>query len=98
MAKHRDMLVFQRVHHNVKATLTHVITLMEHWREAKEAALDAECTTKFKIPAPLRNLIHQLETSGDYANTEPGKTILLYNWPHGKVYIHYWLATCASSK
>ena len=58
MAEHREMLVFQRVHHNIEATPTHVIVLMEHWREAKEAALDAECTTKLKIPAPLRALIY----------------------------------------
>ena len=26
------------------------------------------------------------------------RLILLYSWPHGKAYIHYWLAMCTSSE
>lgn len=75
MADLRDAVAFQKIHHNMVATPTQVQGLTQRWMEAKDAALEAERTTRLKIPEELRALIYRLEIPGDPSSLDPDNTI-----------------------
>ena len=72
---HHDTLVFWKISQNVVATPTHVMQLMQCWKEAKEATIEAKQATKLKIPGTLQDLIYHLEIPGADSCTKVDDTI-----------------------
>ena len=72
---HHNSLVFRRISHNVVATPTHVKQLMQRWKATKEAAVEAEQTTKLKIPSPLHDLIFHIKIPGADSGTKADEMI-----------------------